>query len=303
MSFCAAICGTAYVDNGCPWHAQKRQAGPVIFGQHAHVLAHPLRFHTVIGDESPIGAFLHEWSIPGRAIVPEGIDPSSAIAPLLCTLDALSRDATSRAGTSLLDLLGGAQRVLDVCEAFSDAPDAILEHAAPLVPTLQAVEDAERAGYFHVPALVTLLRQEARAQLESGGCAGRVIVSDGRLILLQRRATSQHLPPHVLWLDATASTRLYEVVFGRRALAVDAMPALQGTVHQVWSRANAKSYCTGDAAIRQLGEQVRTIMSRGYRRAALITYREIAGKVAPGLPALHFYAARGTNAFEDCDGR
>lgn len=72
MDYCSSVCGWDYVNNTCGYHAQKEQTEPIIFGQHQHVVGgHILMesFDVMIGDEYPLGVFLHEWLIPARSTI------------------------------------------------------------------------------------------------------------------------------------------------------------------------------------------------------------------------------------------
>jgi len=295
LQFCAGVCGWDYVNKACPWHAQKKRKEHIIFGQHAHVLAHPLQFHVVIGDESPLGAFLQEWGIGSKWIVPQGLDPQAELTHLLHKLASLSLQPGPLSGPKLLEQLGGAQWVLDACEEFIAIPNAV-----PLAPDVHTVGDADRADYFHLPQLIALLRREAKAAAAGLDYPARVILANERLLILRRRPVSDELPPHVIWLDATANEHIYTTTFGRPVEVVDAAPQLQGRVYQVWSRANGKGALNSDRSVEQLDRQIQAVAAR-YKAPAVITYQGLLPKLSKALPALHFYAARGTNAFETCD--
>jgi hypothetical protein len=343
MDFCSGVCGWDFVRR-CPYHAQKKVKAPIIFGQHAHVaLAHPLSFAAVIGDENPIGAFQHEWTIPARQVAPAGMDPQQPLTPMLHKLAGLAVLNERLSGPELLVRLGGAQEVLEACELFRMDAEALA-----LAPQLHRAEDAARADYFHLPALIGLLVRESRAALQnpeqldmfthrvngrdakSGNTyPHRVIVSgNGHLILLLRHPVNDQLPPHVIWLDATGDAHLYEAAFGRPVEVVDATPEFRGRVFQVYDRANGKSTLLDEKGsareepLRQLKAQIAAIAGR-YVRPAVITFQGVVEAVrvvdaggptrtttdAHGLPqptegelsSAHFYAARGTNQFQECD--
>ena len=292
-NFCEGICGWPYIKGGCVYHAQAETPKPVIFGQHAHVaLLHPLEFNVVFIDETPIGAFLHEWVIGARWIAPSGMNPTEPLTPILHALAGLAVGKEQFEGPELLAHLGGAKDVAEACELFRMAADALAE-----APKIRFPGDAEKADYFHLPQLVRELHREARAALANREYPHRVIVSGGNLILLLRRPGNDKLPAHIIALDATAEPRQYEAVFKRQVQVVDASPALLGHVYQVYDRANGKAAVSADA--QQLKQQVLAIAKR-YEHPAVITYQAQAGQM-DGLPALHFYAARGTNQFEHCD--
>lgn len=320
LDFCSGVCGWDYVRR-CPYHLQKRIKLPIIYGQHAHVaLAHPLKFDVVIGDESPIAAFLYEWTIPAERITPQGLDPTQPLTPILHKLAGLAVIGERLSGPALLDRLGGAREVLEACELFQ-----LDVQAVALAPQLHRAEDAERADYFHLPALVALLQRESRAALQNPDQAGlftrrvngrdpqtgntyphRVILSGkGNLLLLLRHAVNAQLPAHIIWLDATGDRHLFETVFRRPVEVVEATPAFQGRVYQVYDRSNGKSTvldAQGESKaqpLKQLKAQIEVIAKR-YQRPAVITFQGLAEQVGEWAGA-HFYAARGTNQFQDCD--
>jgi hypothetical protein len=94
MTFCsnARICGYDYIRQHCPYHAQRRVTQPIIYAQHQHVaLAHPLmeQCSLLIGDESPLSAFLEAWKIPSGCIVTEASKADPSLEQLLYTLQHL----------------------------------------------------------------------------------------------------------------------------------------------------------------------------------------------------------------------
>lgn len=303
-AFCAGVCGWTYVKEECPWHAQQRLTEPIVFGQHAHVIAHPQQFHAVIGDEFPMSAFLHPWSIPVQHVLPIGMDPTSALTHLVHALALLAQRATGGqawSGPTLLAALGGADQVLEACQEFAADRDV-----APLAPTIRQASDVADIGPFHLPALVDLLRREAEAHLAGQAYPARILVEHSQLTLLLRRAPNNRLPLHVIWLDGTGNERLYAALFRRPIRAVDAAPALHGRIFQVTNRAHGVGTLVSGqgnlraAAVKQLQVQVRSIADR-YDRPAVISHQAVVADLAGALERLHFYAARGTNDLVRCD--
>lgn len=305
MKFCSGVCGWTYIAEGCPWHAQKKRAEPIIFGQHAHLIAHPLPFEVVIGDENPVAAFLHEWSIQAKNVFPVGMDPTAAMTHIVHTLTSLTVRSGSKGveplqGPALLAALGGAQYVLDACRDFGLSVDAEV-----LTPDVHRPEDAEGVPPFHLPMLVGLLAREAECHIQGMDYLHRVIVAKGHLNLLLRRALSTKLPQHIIWLDATGEPRIYEAIFGRPVRVIDAHPRLKGRVYQLTTRAHGKGALLGDGpqAERwrgQLREVVDAIKARGYERPAIVTFQGLVDNYQD-METLHFYAGRGTNRLEGVD--
>lgn len=304
-SFCSnpRVCGWNYWHHTCRYHAQERQAGPIVFAQYEHIaLGHPLldQMSLIIGDELPIRAFLHPWQIPPAAIAPPEIaDPAvAAIARRLTTLASIPN--TTWSGTELLDALGGADLVAQACARFrQDVSFAAYE------PELRGPNDAEDVPYFHLPQTLALLGREAERAQQELPSISRVRVDPHGLTLLLRRAPKA-LPPHVIWLDATANAPLYETLFGRPVTVVRPEVALQGRVRQVWAGLNNKQALSGQTPkTDHLRQQIARILARGYTRQAFIGYKDlIRGLVPEGVAPdrlAHFGGSRGTNRLQDCD--
>ena len=302
-TFCSnpRICGWRYWHESCRYHAQERQAGPIVFAQYEHIaLGHPLldQMALVIGDELPIRAFLHPWQIPASAIVPPDIaDPqAAAILRRLYTLATVPNITWS--GAELLDALGGATAVAQACARFrQDVSFAAYE------PELRGPNDAEDVPYFHLPQTMALLGREAERTQQSLPSISRVRVDASGLTLLLRRAPRQ-LPPHVIWLDATANAPLYATLFGRPVTVVRPQVALQGTVRQVWSGLNTQQAMVGaPAKTEHVRAQIARILARGYTQPAIISYKDLVRDLLPDDTTLHahFGGSRGTNRLQECD--
>ncbi len=302
MDFCSGVCHWDYVKQGCAYHAQGRRTEPVIYGQHQHVaMGHPLTFSVLIGDESPLSAFLNEWVIPQRWIMPPGMDATEPAAELLHLLAAAAGSATrALTGAEVLEMLGGAQAVLEACNSFAMPASEI-----KVAGKIGKPEEAAEKPYAHLFATLGLLKRAAERAVNGLETPDRVIVSPGQMTLLLRR-TPEKLPPHVIWLDATGRPDLYRQVFERPVEVVDAAPKMQGRIFQVVDRANGKHALTSDEARSKLWQEqtrnlVRKIISDyGYARPVVISYKDMTG-MFPDLNTTHFYAARGTNQFEDAD--
>lgn len=307
IDFCAnaKICGWDYVNNRCPYHAQKQilPRRPIIFGQHLHLINHPLmeQLDLIIVDESPLQAFLHHWVIPGRHIMPPDMDRSEAFTELIHDLSSKAGQDCKADGTNLLSLLGGPERVRTACETFIFDPSA-----KALAPNVRSAYDVEEAPYFHIMTLGNLLLREARAAEQGLEYPPRVAIANGKLHLLLRRSVSEHTKNKpLICLDATANEHLYRAMLERPIELVAPAVQLKGRIFQVWPRANGKGTLidrsggmTGKAE--QLHQQVVQIVRKhGYARPAVITFETL--KSLFDVETGHFYAARGTNRYEGCD--
>ncbi len=311
MDFCSHVCGWDWINDGCAYHGQKRRTEPLIFCQHQHaVFAHPLQFSRAFGDESPIQAFQHAWRIPAEYVLPRGMDPCEPVTELMHALAGLAVGEYVR-GPELLARLGGAQEVQAV------AGDATIP-AGFLEPEIHAARDVHQAPYTHLFTTLALLARESAAALRGEPYVHRVVAGQGALTLLLRHPVNDQLPAHLVWLDATANERLYHACFGRPVEVVDAQPATHGRVYQLYERANTKTsliprekvegkaWESADVApttkTSQSVQLVRRIVERGYQAPVVISFQGVLEKSELGaLRHVHFYAARGTNAFEDSD--
>ena len=313
IDFCSAICGWDFVNTRCPYHAQKERREPIIFAQHQHVvLAHPLQFSVVIGDESPVGAFCNEWEIPAEWVYVQSLNPAESIAEVLHRLSCECYQERLLKGPELLDRVGGADSVLEACRSFRVPADA----ATVLSPDIHRPEQVDSVPYAHLLHLAPLLAREAEACLRGEPYVHRVVAGHSKLTLLLRHPPNRELPPHVIWLDATGNKHLYEACFGREVRVFNVQPRLAAHVYQVTSRANGKASLLSTKKVHgervtmatyrldQMARQVRRILEVGkYKNPAVITYQGVIERAEAfrDLRHNHFYAARGTNALQDVD--
>lgn len=304
IDFCSRVCGWDYLNKSCPYHMQKKRKEPIVMGQHQHVTAgHPLEFNFVIGDESPLAAFQHQWLIPARWIMPPSMDWAEPLAEVLQEMRQLAEQDARLEGPALIRALGGAERVLDACQLFT-----MPASAAAYLPPLHSSSDTERAPYFHLPKLVPLLAREAGAEQEGREYPHRIVVDNGNLMLLLRHEVNEQLPPHVVWLDATGNEHLYRAAFRRPVKVIEPPVRLRGKIIQITDRANGKSSLTkeGEATSKadQLAEQVKFIIKHhNLRKPGIVSFQEfVTLREFEQLQTLHFYAARGTNVQQDVDG-
>jgi hypothetical protein len=308
VRFCEGVCGWDYFNQGCVYTAQKRRPERALYVQHQHItLGHPLPFDVVIGDESPISAFLHEWEIPARWVLPPGMDPTEPLTEILAHLaQVVGLTEKALMGPPLLELLAPAAEIVDACERFELPIGALVAG-----DRIHRPEEASERPYFHLPELVALLGREARAAAEGRPCPSRIIASPGKLtLLLRRRPDPAKLPPHIIWLDGTGQPRIYQELFQRPVEVVDIAPPMQGRIFQVVDRSNGKTSLTAGRdpgskrRVQQAERMVERIVSEhGYQRPVVITYKGLAEQDAlfGEIERAHFYAARGTNAYETAD--
>jgi hypothetical protein len=304
MDFCAGVCGWDYVSNRCVYHQQKLRSERAIYIQHQHVtLGHPLEFSVLFGDESPLAAFTNEWRIPARYILPPGMDMTEPLTEVLSMMTAIAQTTTRAvSGPELLELLGGAEDIRQAVEAF-EIPTTDLAAAGEI----HRAEQVEQKPYFHLFDTCRLLLRETRQALNGADYPHRLILSQGYMnLLLRQDPPTGNLPPHIVWLDGTGRPEIYERIFRRPVQVVDASPRLQGRIFQVVDRANGKRAMLGTdkkktAKARQADELMKRIIElHGYQRPAIISYKDFETEI-DGVQTGHFYAARGTNAFEDAD--
>jgi len=303
MDFCSGVCGWDYVNKSCVYHKQKERHERVIYAQHQHVtLGHPLDFSVLFGDESPLQAFKHEWQIPGKWIMPPGMDPSEPLTEILHYLSTLAQHVEkSIQGPELFEYIGEPGAVQEACEAF-EVPATALAYGS-----IRSAEQASETPFFHLPALAGLLAREARQALAGIDYPHRIVVSPDQLTLLLRQEPNyDKIPPHVVWLDATGRPEIYEKVFHRKVLAVDAQPRLFGKIYQVVDRANGKQATVQKGQRTAKAKQAEAVIQKviddhGYQRPTIISYKDFVETTGIQAKKAHFYAARGTNEHEDAD--
>jgi hypothetical protein len=304
MALCSKpkVCGYQYVQNVCPYHKQSSNSAPIIFSQHQHIaVGHPLleTCQLVIGDEMPMGAFLHPWLIPAPYIVVQNCEIE--VEKMLWTLRTLCDRTAPEGGWSgpaLLDALGGVEYLRDMLEEHKRMPIDM----DMLDPPLRDVNDVDRIDYLHLPVLISLLTQEVEAAAAGqSDWVRRVHCTTDGLKLLMRRSPKE-LPAHVIWCDATGDHRLYERLLKMPVEVVRPHVEMQGKVYQVYSSLNNIRSIRGSddgQKIRELNLQVEFIRtSRSYRNLGIITYKGVKDALfADG----HFGAERGTNRLVDRD--
>lgn len=304
MGFCSGVCSWRYVNEQCLWHAQKAESQPIIFGQHGHLAGgHPLmkQISLIIGDENPLDTFLHNWQIPRRFIVPDGMDIREPLTELLHDLAGVADRVQRAEGRDLLNLLGGATRVHESCTAINLS-------LGLLEPRIHAAWDVDDMPYAHVLPLARALLREAEAAQTGREYPHRVYVANGDLHLLRRRpfaAEARDTP--LIWLDGTGNPHIYETLFGRPVEVIAPNVQLHSRIFQVWDRTNGKGSVidtkTGKLTEKatQLKQQIdRVVQVMDYQRPAVISFKDVMALFAVDDHG-HFGSARGTNRFVDCD--
>lgn len=314
MDFCAGVCGWDWVNDSCVYHAQKKRTEPIIFAQHQHaVFGHPLSFDYVFGDESPIMAFQHEWHIPAKFIMPHDMSLTDPLAEMLHKLTSLAVADKYTRGPELLEALGGPQEIIDLIDSTSIPASADI-----INPEIHNASLVDEMPYAHLFALASLLKRESLTTVSDLGGISRIVAGRGTLTLLLRHSPNDKLPPHVVWSDATANERLYRACFQRPVRVVDAQPAIGGRIYQLYERANTKtslvprekpkggqSWENQETTISSKATQAVKVIERiaeRYQSPVVISFQDVLKKTELGdISHIWFYAARGTNLFEDAD--
>lgn len=306
IDFCSKVCGWDYINQRCAWHAQKNRREPIVFIQHQHIaLGHPLEFSVLIGDEEPLKAFMHEWAIPAQRVMLTGMDPEEPFTELLHQLRQRCDGDVLLHGPELLDALGGAANVKQICDG-AIFPAELIE-----APSIHNAYEASRVDYAHLPHLVSLLSREAQAALTGQAYPPRIWVGKGSLTLLLRHAPKFQLPSHVIWLDGTGNEHLYEELLGRPVKVIAPPVALQGPITVIADRANGKSSLVdGDglptAKVDEARRTIERVIADGdYTQPGLVTYQSLTGidwvERIFGERVANFYGARGTNRLQEVD--
>lgn len=305
QDFCKAACGWAYIGGGCKYHAQKKRDEMIIYGQHQHVtLGHPMmsQFYCVIGDENPMGAFINKWVVPAKYIYRSEMGFEEPLLEILSEMQDLCGEQILK-GPALLEKLGGAQRVFDACDLYS-APPAVY------IPHVDAKNEAEVKSlpYHYLPVFVPLLKREAEAALRGEAYLERIYLTEHGLVMACRNHAIDKLPKHVIWFDATGNAEVYEKLFERDVVVVDARPDMVGRVIQITDKSNGKSAMMpseGDELDPKSDKTLSFVkyLCRQHSSPAIITFKTLKEYYAKhtGVPVMHFYANRGSNLLENSD--
>jgi hypothetical protein len=317
IDFCknAKICGWDYIRDHCAWHAQARSKPRIVFAQHAHLFGLPDLddFDLIIGDENPMAAVMGSqgpggnWTIPARFIAPPNMDLQEPFTEIVHRLAMLATSQTRAEGPDLLSLLGGHEAVWEACSSYHEP----ISQRLMSTPDLRNAEGVEAVPYGHLLVLGHLLWKEADARLMEKAYPHRVYIANEKLHLLMRRyAHKDTLTKPLIWLDATASQRIYEAIFTPRPVQiVTARVRHQGRIFQVWQRANGKSSLLNrpsedeDVEPTERAEQTKMLIQHiitrhGYTNPAYVTFKGLQEYF--GERTVNFSDV-GTNTIQDCD--
>lgn len=172
---CRRFCGDHYINHGCRYHAQRREARKVtiIVGTHEHAITgHPLsgEVDAQIIDESLLSKLGHVLRIPARGVLPTHVSETHPMYDLLNELSArvgLSAQDDPRAkhqpnrleGWALLNTLGGPLTVWDAVKHVGDDGEINL-------PDIRTPDDVQCLPQVFIPQLAAELRKMAYYALD-----------------------------------------------------------------------------------------------------------------------------------------
>jgi hypothetical protein len=329
--FCFRVCGDDYIKDGCPYHAQRKQPQPLIYGHHNHVLyGHLLaeEFGAVIGDESPLNQIVHEWRVPSRFLVHNKLPLDHSITEIIFTLEKIAQEKKIVSGDKLIQLLGGPDLIIEACKEI--AGHNLLSDRNPPPPHIgySVAKVREEIQFNYLPTFIPLLQREAEAYKTGLEYPERLFVGSEHLTMLARRSVDPKMPKHIIWFDATGRSDIYSAMFERPVKVVEMDASLRGFTIQVVDHVNSRSALfeykqeevtdeEGDQitvinkVLRaeradRLAQQIQTI-SHKYNNPTIITFQAIKEwmekeeKLPQHANATYFYANRGTNAFQTTD--
>ena len=258
-------------------------------------------FGVLFVDESPISALAHGIPIHHTSLSAAMCSLAGPHAALLRGLAQLAENGARESRAALIDLLGGAAAVvatLEQCETVSahqGRPNATL--------TSQPVPSG------HVPQLITMLREQALAVLAGCEINPRIAVGDGNVILHPRVHLHEHLPQHIICLDATGDPLLYQALFNRPVRLVKPEVKPIGRVFQLTDAAYGVGTLRdqdrpdgSNPTMEKLAVLVQRICEKkGYQHPVVITHKRYKRFFSSTYTTGHFYGERGTNEFEGAD--
>lgn len=319
MALCDNLC--ASYKAMCPFRCQGIRPEPIIAGVHEHVTCGlSIRdFYAVIVDEVPLRAFLKPRRIPLEGICRQGHGPLTELQVLLLLACMDSADRPIK-GKGLLDRIGPV--LGDVFAQFE------LDAMLPDIPQVSSPAEIDETAYWYAGDLLRLLVPEWEIWRRGGDTwLERVVCTKDGLLLLDRGHVWEALPPRMICLDATGRADLYRQMFNTEIRLVAPRVRRQGRLIQIVDRYNGKRQLVRDrrggksaesapvdgedsaeserAVNRSLLEAVaivKQIVRRNeYKNPAVITFMRAEAMFASVGRTTHFYAQRGSNAFQDCD--
>jgi hypothetical protein len=325
--FCENCCGREYMKNKCRYLAQSKVSNPLIFAQHKHVTAgNPLakKMTVLMVDEDPKSAFRHDILIPGDQMQWKDVPYTDPLAAVLHMMEGLARAGAVLSGMALMQELD-IDTVIAACEEY---PPERLDKMK--IPSYRDPKKAVDQAYHVLPILVPLLLREAYAAKKQRDSMAyidpqkeiesdyneRIYIHDGLLEINARHAVAKEMPNHIIQFDATAQTTVYEAIYQRPVRVIDTHLKLAGSIHQVVSSTNSKGSLINKvvadpetaahttieftAKAHHIKSMIEKIIEKEQLERPVIivpkALREFVGGHA------HFYANRGTNQFQDCDG-
>lgn len=308
-TFCMRFCGEEYMKDKCVYYQQNQRTEPIFYGNHNHLTtghSKASEFSVLIGDENPMGAFVRMWDIPLRFMVPDDLPVTHPLTRLLTKMQMLCAEVEKTpaglvkklSGRELYDRLGGAEFVSEALESFE-----IPENFKPSAYLTKA-DDVYKAPYVFLPDLLPRMKTEVEYARFEVDFPGRVELGPEGMTLYLKNKVAEEWPNHIIWFDATGTKEFYEDLFEIPVRVLDISSPRQGKIYQVTDRANNKSYlgagtAEGEKHRQQMVEQVKAIAEK-FKNPAIITFMDLKN-LLPDMESAHFYANRGSNAFENCD--
>lgn len=333
--FCRGVCTKHYMDHKCKYIAQSKSTAPFIYVQHQHITnGHPLAPHcqVLIGDENPMGVFPHLITIPANKMAWRDLDPTEPIMHILHEMAGIAATGKQLSGYGLYEYLG-IERVIEACTEFTQ--EKIAKLAMPKITRPEQVEDL---NYNVLPQLLELMLREAQAALKQrdsnfqqpepewqdeeeedpkpySAFPERILLKNKQLEIISRKNVAKEMPKHIIWLDGTGQAPLFQACFKRQVVVIEANVEMRARIIQATNRRNGISSLRtkkeADPEERKLTEieptenvaQARAIIDHqiaknGYQNSAIITHKAVAEPMGANG---HFYANRGSNAYQDCD--
>jgi hypothetical protein len=304
FDFCMGVCGEAYIKKECGYHAQRRTATPIVYGQHQHLTTgHALAADAglIIGDESPLTTFLNRIDIPPKFMECDNIE-NPGVALLLEKMRALCTSGVCFYGPTLLERLGGAEAVSEMIRYYRVPLSAV----AP--PPITDEREVDSVPYNFLASFVPVLKREVECALRGERYIWRIMLTGEGLSIFSRKFVNEKMPKHIIWFDATGDPNLYELMFGRKVRVVNLRPKMKGKIIQIIDRANGKTSLMKskmpDGSVTSTGKTTQAHclinhITRGCEKVGVITFKSIEDKFASEkCEVSHFYANRGSNAME-----